>query len=333
MRYALNNPLIYTDPDGESPILLAPVLFRGVILLGDFVSNVVNGIDNPGQTAWNTMGSVVSGINSILQLPIYKNKNSLVTIGIMPLNLSGSISYIKQEDNFTYSSQLGYGLSGGFVGGSVNYSHGDWNVGIGVGAGKNVVGAGLDIRYKGYGGGYHFTYYGGGQTVDGIPMKQNLGGVNLHFDNVSFTIQNDFLAGSGDKGRSNAMEISIYGVTIGTHLFTNKGQGSVDLGEDYLHFDRNKKKYGRWKNGKVFSSPLYLGIRLDDQVARIGYSYRFFQHFTQNLVHKNGFPLLTYFNIGFQNYYLDYSNFKTGIYYYGGWYNPYSIWEIGRAHV
>ncbi|MDY4789045.1 MAG: hypothetical protein SO179_00555 [Bacteroidales bacterium] len=54
-------------------------------------------------------------------------------------------------------------------------------------------------------------------------------------------------------------------------------------------------------------------------VTKIGYSHKIFQDLTQNGVHK-------WVPFGRQQYYLDYSEFKTGFYNYSGYNNPYSLY-------
>ena len=54
-------------------------------------------------------------------------------------------------------------------------------------------------------------------------------------------------------------------------------------------------------------------------VTKIGYSHKVFQDLTQNGVHK-------WVPFGRQQYYLDYSEFKTGFYNYSGFNNPYSFY-------
>ncbi|HOZ89786.1 MAG: hypothetical protein JNK36_11735 [Bacteroidia bacterium] len=53
------------------------------------------------------------------------------------------------------------------------------------------------------------------------------------------------------------------------------------------------------------------------------YSSSLVQDRTQNWVHKNGFFYLPF---GKAPYYKDYSQFKSGMYFYGGYNNPYSLW-------
>jgi len=323
--YCANNPLAYTDPSGNVSFAMIGLAFRVLILGGDFISNVVNGVDNPGQTAWDNMNSTVNGMNSCLQVPIYNKVNTSVNYGIQPLNFGTSISVTQTSGQNTYTASVGYGPGGWKVGGGFTHSQDNWEIGAGIAAGPNVIGGGISGKVNGYGGSYYFTHYFDAPSPDagGRSMSQNVGGVKLYFDEVTFSIENDFLAGSGDKGRSSALELSYGAVSVGTHLFTNKGEGDVS-GEQ--HYDRNGKAYSTWINGKVYSSPLFFGIRYDDQVVRFGYSFKEMQQKTQNWVHEHGFPVLTYLNVGFQNYYLDYTDFYRGPYAYGGYYNPYSIW-------
>jgi hypothetical protein len=68
---------------------------------------------------------------------------------------------------------------------------------------------------------------------------------------------------------------------------------------------------------------LYIGVRSENNIMRIGYSHRYVQDRTQNWVHRNGF---FYLPLGHQHYYNKYDDFYQGTYYYSGYYNPYSLW-------
>ena len=74
---------------------------------------------------------------------------------------------------------------------------------------------------------------------------------------------------------------------------------------------------GAWTNGHVYSAPIWLGIRTGNRIERIGYSFPGSQDLQQNGMHR-GF--------GNQNYYLNYDNFRTGMYLRSAYYNPFSLW-------
>ena len=76
-----------------------------------------------------------------------------------------------------------------------------------------------------------------------------------------------------------------------------------------------------WKDGRVYSSPLWIGYRSGNTVSRAGYSHWRIQNATQNIVHKW---------INQQHYYTNYEHFGGGIrgrgYGYSGYYNPFSLY-------
>ena len=58
---------------------------------------------------------------------------------------------------------------------------------------------------------------------------------------------------------------------------------------------------------------------IDNQISRIGYSFKESQDVFQNGIHGR-------VPFGKQNYYLNYNYFRTGMYLYTGYYNPFSLW-------
>ena len=62
--------------------------------------------------------------------------------------------------------------------------------------------------------------------------------------------------------------------------------------------------------------------KIGNTISKIGYSAPIVQDRTQNWVHRNGFFL----PFGYQNFYVNYDYFKSGIYLYGGAYQPFSLW-------
>ncbi len=134
-----------------------------------------------------------------------------------------------------------------------------------------------------------------------------------------------------DRWRTNAIEIGIGDFTIGSWIFTNdparEGSGKYDYPTDRQSpiWGSNKrgyraKKYTTWKSGQVFAAPLYLGYRYNNKISRFGLSEPWIQDFQQNGIHQSPFTP------GNQNYYLDYDYFNRGIYMYGGFYNPHSLY-------
>lgn len=71
-----------------------------------------------------------------------------------------------------------------------------------------------------------------------------------------------------------------------------------------------------WKNGQVFTAPIWIGYRNKNTVYRIGYSDHFVQDKTQDKVHSiTGNPRFD-----------DYGNMYEGFYLRTSQYNPLSLW-------
>jgi hypothetical protein len=138
-------------------------------------------------------------------------------------------------------------------------------------------------------------------------------------------LQNDLFALSnrGDKWRTNAWELTLGDFSIGNSIYTNWGEkdgGGTDESLLSPIWGKNQNKgYSAWKSGKVFSAPTWIGIRTGNHIERIGYSFRQSQDLFQNGIHGRT-------SFGHQNYYLDYSDFRTGMYLYNGYYSPFSLW-------
>lgn len=341
--YAGNNPLRYTDPGGEFAIPFK-FMVQAMVFTGDLISNVANGWDNPIKRAYKTSREYVN-IFSNFSVPIYSKGNSSAAMGVDLLGFGISANFYHKEGNLTSGVGVGVGLmSGATFNWSASYAAGSLNIGIGGGGGasysaKNGGWAhsysafGGSVKYKEIGLNYYQTHYGNALGPDGNPNNQVVGGVNLTAGKFSFRIENDFLAfADEDRWRSNAVEIGIGDYVIGTRLYNNnpgpsgERQGFDPDGTDLMG-NRNKshkgKVFGSHDNGKVYSSPLWVGARFGNTVDRIGYSHKMVQDRTQNWVHRNGFFYLPF---GHQHFYVDYSQFRTGVFSFTGHYNPYSLW-------
>jgi hypothetical protein len=83
-------------------------------------------------------------------------------------------------------------------------------------------------------------------------------------------------------------------------------------------YGKDKGKEEKMKDGRVYSAPMWIGVRTGNRMERIGYSFRGSQDLQQNGIHTTF--------IGDQNYYLDYRDFNRGWYGYSGYNNPFSLW-------
>ncbi len=340
--YCLNNPLIYTDPSGENPLLIV----AGIGFLTGYVSHGIS-TNNWGMNAAYsglfssaafTLGYLGAGLNANSVLGIFEHFSTTGALkyagmGVLNTALSHVMpSYNAPLGNFSLSISPGIGFgSNGLVGGiniSGTYHDGDNAYTLGLGHNTNSVSFGIGYGNSDWGISYYATKYGNAIGPDGLPNSQIVGGLSYRSGKFSAKIENDFLAKNGDRWRSNAVELGFWGgkAVLGTTLYNNfRDKNDPVEYVEYEHKTLFGKKYGRWIDGQTYSSPLYVGIRSGNNITRLGYSHRIFQHTFQNwFVHEAGFARSQLF--GHANYFMDYDNFKTGPYGYSGYYNPYSLW-------
>jgi hypothetical protein len=261
-----------------------------------------------------------------------KSSGSVNTAGLDPFAVGISANVVHRAGNNTSSLSIGFGVLGGFhADAGTNQIFGDLNLGASIGAGNNYWGWNVSATYDGYGLGYGRTYYGDAIGPDGQSNAQTVGSATLFWDGGSFTLQNDVdLMGDGhDRWRTNAFELTIGDFSFGNSIYTNDGEVASTIFEGQKAFVTNlwSSIWGKnrnvnlntWRNGKVFSAPTWIGVRVGNRIERVGYNFRGAQDLFQNGVHGRT-------SFGRQNYYLDYTNFRTGMYLYTGYYSPYSLW-------
>ena len=333
MCCCLNNPLIYTDPSGEWNWLVGG--------LGFIFGYVSHGLTN-GNWGWEALGNGVltgamwgigytSGVKEAGTSPLlysaYSAGSSTINSFMPSMNMP-----IGNNFGLSVSPGIGFGTTGFTAGinAGIGYSDGDFSIGAGVGVGDNHWGWNASATYNGVGVGYGLTYYGKTQGPDGKSNAQRVANITAYWKGGSFALQNDMisLGGDGDRWRTNAFELSVGDFSFGSYIYTNDGKAdSGGKDNESRTVDRNSPIWGKnrnkgfstWKNGQVFSAPVWIGYRRGNQITRIGYSHKVFQDLQQNGIHgRTGF--------GNQNFYLNYENFKTGGYFYSGYYNPLSLW-------
>jgi RHS repeat-associated protein len=327
--YCLNNPFKYTDPSGEFLGLVA----RGLAFIGRLSSNLIHGVNDPAGHAWKQSGSVTNEMGSCLQFPVYQNDNTLITAGLDPFSLGVSVNSVHKSGNATFSGSAGFGLLGGwFANGGVSYSAGDWIFGAGAGVGNNYWGWNVRAGHEIFSLGYGQTYYGNAIGSDGQSNAQTVGSATIFWKGGSFRLENDFLAGNGDRWRTNAWELTIGDFSIGSYVYTNDGKAESELVAEETGLNakdptclskiwgKNRgDKFSTWTYGETFSAPMWVGYRVGNQISRIGYSFPGSQDLQQNGIHK-------WVSFGRQNFYTGYSNFRTGLYLNSGYYNPFFLW-------
>lgn len=325
--YCLNNPLKYTDPSGEW-FGIDDLFIAGVSFVTGYVSN---GLQS-GHWGWD---SVKSGIYSAVSSWIGFNTAGMSTGVISSTTVQNgmlaglntflntfmpSVNFpVTKHFSFSMSPSIGFG-TGGFSFGAglgMGYTSGDFSIQTGIGMGSNYGGWNVGASYKGYGASYGITTYESGkfhgQDIDG----QKLGHLGLKAGNVSFCLFNDLWGDANDRWRTSAAELTIGKFSIGTYVDTNWGKEESSGGE----FDGKDKLIGKnkaWINGKVYSAPIWVGYRRRNMSYKLGFSHTYIQSLTQNFVHKYISPT---------PFFLDYSLFEQGVFYYCGTSNPFTLWN------
>ena len=334
--YCMNNPLMFTDPDGE--FILGIV--TSIAMIGyDLLTNNWGGWEKSGKPALIAgIASAIAPVAGITGADLLKFGAKEVANKFFSENISVNVNF--DNWSFSFSPGIGYSTLDGFNWGAnlgVGVIGDNWDTFLGFGMGSNYIAYGGGFSINEWGASYYSTHYGNVEGPDKISNSQIVGGVSLNFGkDVSFRIENDFLAFQGeDRWRSSAWELRIKKLTLGSTVYTNDPMGeaiangiSISEATDMLGTNMsgktNKHDKGAWKNGQVYSSPLWIGYRSGNNIFRMGYSHSIVQDKTQNWVHRYGFFYLPF---GYQNYYNKYYNFKEGYYGYSGYYNPFSLYN------
>ena len=326
--YCMNNPLRYNDQSGEW-FGLDDLLISAVGFVSGYLSNAIStgnwgwasvrsGLMSAG-TAWlgyNTAGLATGVINGTTWLQAGKIAANTIVNSVVPsLNIPINNHFV-----ISLSPAFGFGDGGLDFGANFSacYSDGNFSIGGGIGVSNHYWGWSVSTNISGFSLGYGLTYYN-----DRALYSQTVGTFSLGYKDVSLRLSNDlFRFKKGfDRWRTSAAELSVKDFTIGTYVTTNWGQaesmGSVNYNTESPLLGINKKK-GAWDNGKVFSAPLWVGYKHNNQITRIGYSSKYVQALTQNFVHHKITPTPDF---------TDYQNMYVGFYSFYGYDNPISLWN------
>ena len=248
--YAYNNPLVYTDPDGN---IIIHMLVGGAINLGlqSLMGNVDSWADAGiafgqgalsgaiGGFAGATIGEVaVGGFNAIMptaNIPITDN----LTVGLSP-------------GVFLGSNSLGIGANV-----SATYNTGNWAFSVGTSVREyrqGNAGGGFEASLSGgagwhdgtYGASFHLTRFYSGET------SQTTGMAGVHYNDFSLMVDNDFMGDGGDRFRTASVHARYKDFSVGFNLFT--GDPGLDekhrverndiYVENELGNDPNKYRFG-----------------------------------------------------------------------------------------
>jgi RHS repeat-associated protein len=324
--YALNNPLIYSDPSGEI-LWFVPLIYAAVNVGVDMILN--DGDMNFGEIAMSAgMGAVGgflagTGINTV--------GKAFLSAGVSQVNrlLPSVPIYQSDQFNLSVSPMVGFGSSGFNFGGSLNASGqiGDFAYSTGVGAGYNSgvsslgegVGgsgfwnaggfAGWNDGHASYGAGYSYNSFGG-KTAQGV------GAITAQIGDFSLRIDEDYIGDGFDRYRTggalatykvnNDFTIA-FGGSMMTGMAGDKIAGGNPNVENGLYTDEDYKLRG---------GTMYGGVNFKGQSYFAGNNSEKRLHNIQNWIHRNVTKTSPYFpDLGFQ----------SKIYSYYGGYNPYYL--------
>jgi hypothetical protein len=291
--YCWNNPLKYTDPDGN----IVAIPFIAMAFSADYLSNRIHGHDNPGQLAYNNTMTAYNGINTSTQVNVYSNQNSTLSIGLNPFMMAISGTYARRDGGLTSYVTAGIGLFGAYASGGANYridygnswySSGGFSVGI-DGAGNTRIGGGIEGGHEDFAISLYTTKFNEGDK------SQRVGGLGIRSGDFGFRYENDgaplydwfkgLLNDNGDRYRTAAAQISYKDVDLRMNLYTgdyetakNKEQNNP---ENISHGYRKKYPHGFYTGGNVNDFRLG-GLAIGYQGSFFGVNSEHIRHVFQN---------------------------------------------------
>ena len=330
--YCLNNPLKYTDPSGElfgSDRLLCAVF--------GFVSGYMSNAIFSGDWGWNSIKSgLLNAASSLITYNFLGETATGVTtrsvwthIGENTLNevigkgMPSKTFNLGDHFSVTMSPTFGFGdggLTGGF-GIMASYHNNNFSLGLGFNATNHYMAATVAPSYKDWSLSYTQTFFPAGDFYGSDIGSQRVGTIGISNKNFSFHFSNDYFGDKEDRWRTMAAELCIDDYSFGVLAGTNFGKD--ESSQSLPAKSKIAGKYEKWDNGKVFVAPAWVGIRNDNQITRLGFSWSGFQDATQNVVHK----LMYKTGTGTAKYYLDYTSTYKGLFSYRGYLNSNVLWS------
>jgi RHS repeat-associated protein len=333
--YCLNNPLTYTDPDGEIPILI-PIIYAAINVGVDLLIN--KGKMNFGEilasAAMGAIGGYLGGAN-ITGTTMQIAANAAISASFSQVSRLMPSIPIYQSENFSlgYSPTFGFGSHGFNLGWSMNASGkvGDFSfsgsIGIGENSGmsslkeaagsSNYLNVGAQIAYEhqstNYGFGYSYNKFTG-NTAQGV------GAIHLQIGDFGLRFDEDFIGDGKDRFRTGGL-LTTYKINddltlaFGGSMMTGQaGGGKLDYGNPNIdkksrtgeivgtHDDCTETMFD------IRGGTMYFGVIYKGQTFLAGSNSEKRLHKIQNFIHRYLTPQTPYFfdrelGRGFYSYY------------------------------
>ncbi|THU33024.1 hypothetical protein FAM09_26645 [Niastella caeni] len=335
--YALNNPLKYTDPNGEV-VWFVPIIFAAVNVAVDLIVN--DGDMSFGQIVMSAVSGAISGWLGGANITTVGG--ALLAAGVSQANRFMPAIPIYESENFTLSvsPMIGYGTSGFTGGASLNASGliGDFaysaSVGIGFNSGVSSLGEAAGSSNYWYAGGFAGYYdgnttYGAGYSYSHFSgkTKQGIGAVTLKLGDVAIRLDEDYFGDGKDRSRTGGLLITFrvndeLTLAVGGSMITGEAQGdAIDTEGDNPIAKEGK---GMWnpdleKNPDLRGGTMYFGVIYRGQAFFLGHNSEKRLHAVQNWIHRNKL-------LNLKTPYFPDRNLCPGIYSYYGSFNPYYLY-------
>ena len=323
--YVNNNPLKYTDPNGQ----FLKAISWGFLFTCTLIQS--------GNLSYSTKvaNTVIGGMSVMGQATIYKDKNFKLTAGLDVFSIGVSANAYYNNGDFSANASIGYSLysKSGYASLNGSYETGDWQFGVGAGYSKGDKGyfpqfsagatynSGNSRSYT-----FGFTHYGGkdAQTNWFFSIKDRE--FSISTTNDAFLGHN---IGGGDKFRTASLEIGLGELSVGMNIYTNDPGDTenpeLDVSYESKLHGINRSGKGAYINGRRIHSNLYLGINSGGTVSRIGIDAPWVQDLFQNGIHQSWWAKLIPGWHGSPYFPTDYDT-PTKLYMKTGLYYPYSLY-------
>jgi hypothetical protein len=298
--YANNNPLKFTDPDGNWIHLIIGGIIGGVVNL---VSGAIQGRINSWGDAFRSFG--LGAIQGALGAAIsFGGFGGLAThraffsgyfkaasmLGNLATGIaSAAMPTMSFGNNFSISPTLAFGSHGFSAGLSARFRTGNFSLGLGFNsASENTsfsYGGGWDDGTNGLGG---ISYYR--NQFDG-KYSQTTGQLGLRFGNTSIRFDDDIIGDKDDRYRTGSLQIGVRlnrgsELSVGFRVRT----GQIDDNANPRLVADPKAKHGQLQYANEINmhreGTLYLGFTnqygISTQVGRDSEAYRYY---IQNGIH------------------------------------------------